>query len=79
MSCFPCFTYRFSRAFMTSVSLSTLSAQIRRAFWLLDLDPNSTDKEIKEAYIRAVKKYHPDSGSTHASTDTFTEVCCSQH
>lgn len=50
------------------------SAKVRGAFQALDVDRTANAREIKEAYTRAVKQYHPDSGSPHANTDKFTEV-----
>ena len=51
------------------------TAKLKRSFQLLDLvQDECTEEEIRKAYIRLAKKYHPDSSSSQANADCFTEV-----
>lgn len=51
------------------------SARLSRSFQLLGLEQDKCgQEEIKKAYIRLVKKYHPDSSSGKANAERFSEV-----
>ena len=51
------------------------TAKLRRSFQLLDLvQDECSEEEIRKAYIGLAKKYHPDSRSSLANADRFTEV-----
>ncbi|WGI16757.1 molecular chaperone DnaJ [Methanonatronarchaeum sp. AMET-Sl] len=41
---------------------------------ILGVDRDASQKEIKKAYRRKAKKYHPDSGSEEASEDEFKKI-----
>ena len=46
-----------------------------KSFQLLGVDQkDSSEEDIKKAYITLVKKYHPDSKTPHASAEKFAEV-----
>lgn len=51
------------------------SASLRRAFQSLGLEQDECSiEEIRTAYIRLAKKYHPDSSSGEADANRFSEV-----
>ena len=51
------------------------TVRLRRAFQLLDLKQGEcTEEEIRQAYIKLAKKYHPDSNSGEANADHFSQV-----
>ena len=50
------------------------SDHIKVYFQRLDLQVDSTVQDIKDAYIRLARRYHPDAQTSEASTEKFTEV-----
>ena len=53
---------------------SESGTKLHEAFQLLEVDQGATVEQIKEAYIRMVKKYHPDSSSSQANAEKFSDV-----
>lgn len=41
---------------------------------MLEIPENSDQDVAREAYLKLVKKVHPDSGGPEASADRFTEI-----
>lgn len=41
---------------------------------ILEIDENSDQEQIRAAYLKLVKRYHPDSGTEEANVDKFHEV-----
>ncbi len=61
-------------------SFESPSARLKRSFQLLDLEQDEcAEEEIRKAYIRLVKKYHPDSSSGETNADHFSEVRINCH
>ena len=52
------------------------SDHIKVYFQRLDLQVDSTIQDIKDAYIRLARRYHPDAQTSEASSERFTEVHC---
>ena len=52
------------------------SDHIKMYFQRLDLQVDSTIQDIKDAYIRLARRYHPDAQTSEASSERFTEVHC---
>ena len=51
------------------------TVRLKKAFHLLDLKQDEcTEQEIRQAYIKLAKKYHPDSSSGEANADHFNQV-----
>ena len=48
--------------------------RLHRSFLLLGVSQHAEPREVREAYIKLAKVYHPDSGSPHASNDKFSQV-----
>ncbi|XP_018561108.1 dnaJ homolog subfamily C member 28 [Anoplophora glabripennis] len=46
----------------------------KKCYQLLEIDENSDQEQIRAAYLKLVKRYHPDSGTEEANTDKFHEV-----
>ncbi len=72
-----CRTFRYTswKLSKESGSFESPSARLKRSFQLLGLEQDEcAEEEIRKAYIRLVKKYHPDSSSGEADADHFSEV-----
>ena len=50
------------------------TVRLHRSFLLLGVSQHAEPHEVREAYIKLAKVYHPDSGSPHASNDKFIQV-----
>ena len=50
------------------------SVKLHRALLLLGVSQHAEPQQVREAYIRLAKVYHPDSGSPHASNHKFIQV-----
>ena len=53
--------YRYQQTSQSSTQLSR-----DEAYWLLGLEPGSSEEDIREAYHRLIKRVHPDSGGSAA-------------
>lgn len=61
---------------LRSFSSGALSRSLRESYRLLQLpdDGASGPAEVKEAYLRMAKLYHPDSGAPTADADLFSQI-----
>ena len=50
------------------------SVKLHRALLLLGVSQHAEPQQVREAYIRLAKVYHPDSGSPQASNQKFIQV-----
>ena len=50
------------------------SVRLHRSLLLLGVSQHSEPQQVKEAYLRLAKVYHPDSGSPQASHQKFIQV-----
>ncbi|XP_068082432.1 dnaJ homolog subfamily C member 28 isoform X2 [Anabrus simplex] len=66
---------RFSRLYNTSRENDEYSGYCS----LLGISPGSDQNEVREAFLKQVKKYHPDSGSPDANDEKFKEHTAPQH
>ena len=48
--------------------------KLHRALLLLGVSQHAEPQQVREAYIRLAKDYHPDSGSPQASNHKFVQV-----
>lgn len=46
----------------------------QKCYRILNISEDSDQEEIRKAYIKLVKRYHPDSGTNEANADKFAEV-----
>lgn len=46
----------------------------QKCYRILNISEDSNQEEIRKAYIKLVKRYHPDSGTNEANADKFAEV-----
>lgn len=51
-----------------------LRGNIRDSYSLLNVTNDSSDEEVREAYLRMAKIYHPDSGTSSADPRKFNQV-----
>jgi DnaJ homolog subfamily C member 28 len=51
-----------------------ISLYFQKCFLILGVSENSDQNTIRSAYIRLVKKVHPDSGLPEASAEKFQEL-----
>lgn len=52
-----------------------LRDNIRDSYSLLNVTNDSSDDEVREAYLRLAKIYHPDSGTSSGDPRKFNQVC----
>ncbi|NP_001017648.1 dnaJ homolog subfamily C member 28 [Danio rerio] len=66
----------YSSLTLRSFSSGALSRSLRESYRLLQLpdDGASGPAEVKEAYLRMAKLYHPDSGAPTADADLFSQI-----
>ncbi|KAA8735993.1 DnaJ domain-containing protein, partial [Corynebacterium tuscaniense] len=50
----------------------------RDYYGILGVDKNATDSEIKKAYRRLARKYHPDVNDTDEAAEKFREISLAQ-
>ena len=50
------------------------SVKLHKALLLLGVSQHAEPQQVREAYIRLAKLYHPDSGSPQASNQKFVQV-----
>ncbi|KAL3273727.1 hypothetical protein HHI36_015156 [Cryptolaemus montrouzieri] len=56
-------------------NFSTLhKVDYKRCYEILQIEEGSDQEQIREAYLRLVKRYHPDSGSIDACVEKFYEI-----
>lgn len=71
-------TFRFSQNPFRLLSLRHIGYQlrgnIRDSYSLLNVTNDSSDDEVREAYLRLAKIYHPDSGTSSADPRKFNQV-----
>lgn len=71
-------TFRFSQNPFWLPSLRHIGYQlrgnIRDSYSLLNVTNDSSDDEVREAYLRLAKIYHPDSGTSSADPRKFNQV-----
>ncbi|KAJ3646191.1 hypothetical protein Zmor_023788 [Zophobas morio] len=48
--------------------------EYKRCYRILGIPEDSDQEEIRRAYLKLVKKYHPDSGTAEADADKFSEI-----
>lgn len=53
---------------------ATGSVKLHKALLLLGVSQHAEPQQVREAYIRLAKIYHPDSGSPQASNQKFIQV-----
>jgi len=53
---------------------SDLRAKVAKAFQVLNLKGNESEREIKKAYRKAVKKWHPDNNHNWYAEKRFIEI-----
>ncbi|KAJ8923317.1 hypothetical protein NQ315_001875 [Exocentrus adspersus] len=61
------------------LALSVGSGKVRLCYKILEIDENSDQEQIRAAYLKLVKRYHPDSGTEEANADKFHEHTAPQH
>jgi DnaJ family protein C protein 28 len=64
----------FSLINVTSVSSFAKLMEYKKCYRILNISEDSNQEEIRKAYIKLVKRYHPDSGTNEANADKFAEV-----
>lgn len=71
-------TFRFSQNPFWLPSLRHIGYQlrgnIRDSYSLLNVTNDSSDDEVREAYLRLAKIYHPDSGTSSGDPRKFNQV-----
>lgn len=71
-------TFRFSQNPFWLLSLRHIGYQlrgnIRDSYSLLNVTNDSSDDEVREAYLRLAKIYHPDSGTSSGDPRKFNQV-----
>ena len=55
-------------------SAGRLSLSLQQSYRLLQLDEGSSPAQVKDAYLRLAKKYHPDSGAATADPALFARL-----
>ncbi|CAG2242374.1 DNAJC28 [Mytilus edulis] len=66
----------------TLLSTSSINCQIgyklknnvKDCYSLFNLSPDCTEEELREAYLRLAKQYHPDSGTSTACPHKFSQI-----
>ncbi|KAM7311698.1 dnaJ homolog subfamily C member 28 isoform X1 [Ixodes scapularis] len=56
-----------------------ISSSLKRSYRLLGLEENCSLQELKDAFIRLARKYHPDSGTATADAAKFDEIKTAYH
>lgn len=59
---------------MYSITYTAISAHFQKYYEILNINENSDQEEIRSAYLKLVKRYHPDSGSEEANADKFQQI-----
>ncbi|AHI52626.1 J domain-containing protein [Spiroplasma culicicola] len=54
------FDYRYYTKIDYNENLQSTKSSLLNAYEVLQFKPNGTDSELKKAYVRLIKKYHPD-------------------
>lgn len=54
--------------------MSNISHIFQKYFNTLGIEETNDQDKIKKAYLKLVKRYHPDSGTDEANADKFQEV-----
>ena len=65
------------RVLSSGVRAVSSSVKLHRSLLLLGVSQQAEPHQIREAYLRLAKVYHPDSGSSQASHQKFIQVSCS--
>jgi len=55
-------------------SNSAPSESVKHCYAVLNVSPSCSSDELRDAYLKLVKDYHPDSISGHANADKFAQV-----
>lgn len=61
-------------SFQMQISLKVVRFYTKDYYEVLDLKPTATKREIKQAYYRLSKKYHPDINSEANASDKFKAI-----
>ncbi|CAH1377147.1 unnamed protein product [Tenebrio molitor] len=64
----------FSLMNVTSISSFAKMMEYKKCYRILNISEDSNQEEIRKAYIKLVKRYHPDSGTNEANADKFAEI-----
>lgn len=49
-------------------------SDIKVCYKVLGVSDESSNDEVKEAYLKLAKQYHPDSGSQSSNAETFVDI-----
>lgn len=60
--------------YLKCISFYVLLFVLQKYYEILNISENSDQEQIRSAYLKLVKKYHPDSGSEEANVDKFQQV-----
>ena len=78
MNCKRCQVFLFSRSPLQFLSCRLVGYQIKGnvqdCYSLLNVTDVSSDEEVREAYLKLAKIYHPDSGTSSADPRKFHQV-----
>lgn len=71
---FVCVQHFFSTSSINCQIGYKLKNNVKDCYSLFNLSPDCSEEELREAYLRLAKQYHPDSGTSTACPRKFSQI-----